>query len=496
MITKTNHEEIQNYLNDASNFHGTCEKVFIPETENEVAEILKKANEKKINVTVCGNRTGLTGSSIPQTGWLISTEKLNRIVEINRNEKYAVVEPAIILSDLQEEVTSQDLYYPPDPTETNCFIGGNVATNSSGAKSFKYGPTRDYVLGLKIILPNGEKLTIQRGLFFANGNKAQIISDEKNIYNFEIPDCNMPQTKHAAGYFCKPNMDLIDLFIGSEGTLGIITEIKLKLLDKPENILSCVVFFDSETDALSFLTEVRNKSLKSKKEKQTVKIGARGLEFFDYYSLKFMSKDFSKIPESAKAAIWFEQEINSENEETVLNEWLKLIEEFNADVESAWIAANEKDRLEFKDFRHTISLKVVDYVAQQKITKTATDTAVPHNHFIEFYKCAKQFPETAGIDYIVYGHFGDSHIHLNMLPKNDKELKKAKEIYGRICELAVSMGGTISAEHGIGKLKRNYLLKMYGEKNIIKMARLKKVLDPNCILCINNIFDEKYLNEA
>ncbi len=495
MIIKNKIEEIQNYLNDASNFHGSCESVFIPENENEVADILKEANEKKVKVTVCGNRTGLTGSAIPQNGWLISTEKLNNIIQINKEDKYAVVQPAVVLADFQKEVTSLGLFYPPDPTETNCYIGGNVAANSSGAKSFKYGPTRDYVLELKIILPDGNKLSIKRHQFIAEENHAEIITENGNKYYLEIPDYKMPETKHAAGYYCKPNMDLIDLFIGSEGTLGIITEIKLKLLDKPENILSCVVFFEKESNGLNFLTEARNRSFESRKNNSVNSIDALGLEFFDYYSLKFMIEDYSKIPESAKSAVWFEQEINFENEETILSEWINLIESNKGDIESAWIAANEKDRNEFKDFRHAISWKVIEYVAKNKITKTGTDTAVPHEHFISFYQSSKQLTKEGGIDYIVYGHFGDSHIHLNMLPIHDEELKKSKQIYARICELAIDLDGTISAEHGIGKLKRDYLLKMYGEKNISKMARLKKAFDPNCILGINNIFDEKYLNE-
>ncbi|MGD8780520.1 MAG: FAD-binding oxidoreductase [Ignavibacteria bacterium] len=495
MIIKNKPDEIQNYLNDASNFHGMCECVFIPESENEISKILRDANEKKVKVTVCGNRTGLAGSAIPQSGWLISTEKLNNVVEINKEMKYAVVQPAIILHEFQKEVESLGLFYPPDPTETNCYIGGNVAANSSGAKSFKYGPTRDYVLELKLILPNGEKLNIKRGQFIAEEFNSKIISESGYEYNFVLPDYKMPQTKHAAGYYCKPGMDLIDIFIGSEGTLGIITEIKLRLLDKPENILSCVVFFENESDGLNFITDARNKTFESRKDNFENSVNALGLEFFDYYSLKFMIEDYPKIPSIANSAVWFEQEINTGNEETILDGWLQLIELNNGDIESAWIAANEKDRNEFKDFRHAISGKVNEYVIKHEITKTGTDTAVPHEQFLTFYRSAKYLPEKAGIDYIVYGHFGDSHIHLNMLPKDEEELKKSKQIYGRICELAVNLGGTISAEHGIGKLKKEYLLKMYGEENILKMARLKKIFDPNYILGINNIFDEKYLHQ-
>ncbi len=150
MIIKTEQDEIQNYLIDASNTKGFCEAVYIPENVSEMAGIIKEANEKKHSVTISGNGTGLTGARVPKGGIVISTEKLNKIIEINLEEKFALVEPGVLLSELQDAVNSKGLLYPPDPTERNCFVGGTVATNASGARTFKYGPTRNYVEELEI----------------------------------------------------------------------------------------------------------------------------------------------------------------------------------------------------------------------------------------------------------------------------------------------------------------------------------------------------------
>ena len=295
MIIKTEQDEIQNYLIDASNTKGFCDAVYIPENVSEMAEIIKAANEKKHSVTISGNGTGLTGARVPKGGIVISTEKFNKIIEINEEEKFALVEPGVLLSELQDAVNSQGLLYPPDPTERNCFVGGTVATNASGARTFKYGPTRHYVEELEIILPDGDFLYLKRGENFADDLSLTLkTSSGKNI-NLTLPDYEMPKVKNASGYFCKSNMDAIDLFIGSEGTLGVITKIKLKLLPLPTNEISCVLFFDSEENALSFLSKARGESYKNRELKKIDAIDAAALEYFDENSLKFLINDYPNI---------------------------------------------------------------------------------------------------------------------------------------------------------------------------------------------------------
>ncbi len=493
MIIKTNPDEFENFVVDASNFKGNCDAVYFPEYVDEIVSIIKEANKNKTKVTIAGNRTGLTGACVPQNGIVIATDKLNKIFEINPTEFYAVIEPAVLLSDFQKELKQIKLFYPPDPTETNCYIGGTVATNASGAKTFKYGPTRDYVIGLQIILPDGGVIDLERGKQKANEYELGLTTQSGKTITLQIPDYTFPAVKNASGYYVKKDMDAIDLFIGSEGTLGIITKIKLKLLAQPEDTISCVLFFDDEITALNFLEEARDTSFQNKKNNINDKINALALEFFDERALKFLAKDFSAIPENAQAAIWFEQESTADSFDSILEEWNSLMQKHNVNEETAWFAFSDADKEKIKDFRHAISWKVNEYVARNNFRKLGTDVAVPDKSFREFYFTLQNWAKQSKIDFVAYGHYGNSHIHLNFLPKNDAEFNEGKKLYKNICEEAVRLGGTISAEHGIGKAKRDYLLMMYGEANIRKMAALKKSLDPNLILGIGNIFNEKFL---
>lgn len=488
MLIKSNIDEIQNYLVDASNFKGTADAVYFPATRDEVVQILIDANAKGTPVTVSGNGTGLTGARVPQGGIVISTEKLNRIIEINSEEMYAVVEPGVMLSDFLTLLKEQGLLYPPDPTEKNCFIGGTVATNASGEKTFKYGATRDYILELEVILPDGEIINLKRGELHANGNDLILTTVSGKAIALKLPDYKMPKVKNAAGYFIKPGMDAIDLFIGSEGTLGVISSIKLKLLPLPEKIISCILFFDSETNALSFIQKAREDSYTSRAYNNIQSIDALSLEFFDLNALNFLRKDYPQIPLSAQAAVWFEQEVTKHNEDFFLDQWMELITEFKGDEESAWFAFSDVDKVKIQEFRHAISSKVNEYISHNNLKKLGTDSAVPDNKFFEFYNFAVEEVKKAHLNYVLYGHFGNSHIHLNMLPATDTEYTSGRQVYMNICKKAVEYGGTISAEHGIGKLKKDYFKIMYDEKTLQSMLDLKKSLDPKMILGIGNIF--------
>jgi D-lactate dehydrogenase (cytochrome) len=495
MLIKKEKSEIENFLVDAANYKGNCSAVYFPKDETELIEAVQTANLLKEKITIAGNGTGLTGARVPEGGIVISMSKLDKIIEINSDEMIARVQPAVVLRNFQSEVTTKGLLYPPDPTEQDCFIGATIATNSSGAKSFKYGATRNYVLELRVVLSNGERIKLKRGENFANGYELNLITDSGNKVRVEIPNYQMPKTKHSAGYFTKENMDAIDLFIGSEGTLGIITEAKLKLLPMVKDLISGVLFFNEEADALSFVDDARSLSIKHRAEKDETNINARGIEFFDFYSLQFLKTDYPQINENHKAAIWFEQEITSETENSLYEKWMELIEKHNADVDNSWFAMDNSELEKFKTFRHAISSKVSEFIANKGFRKVGTDTAVPIEYFNKYYSEMKREVTESGLNYICYGHIGDCHLHLNMLPQNDVEFKSAKLLYTKFCKRAVEFGGTVSAEHGIGKMKRNYLLEMYGEKKIIAMAKIKRALDSNSLLGIGNIFDEKYLHD-
>lgn len=501
MIVKTQTDELENYLVDASNMPGgTAEKLFIPESADEIAEILKDANENKIPVTVSGARTGTVGGAIPFGGCIISLERLNKIKEINRERKFAVVECGVILNDFQNAVGAENLFYPPDPTEWSCQIGGTAATNASGARSFKYGATRNFVEQLEIVLVNGEVLEIKRGKNFSKNGFIELETRSGKLIKIKIPTYRQPKVrKNTSGYFSGEKIDAIDLFIGSEGTLGIITEIKLKLLEKPESFFSGIVFFEDEANLLEFARQAREKSFQnriSKNQKPETKnqIDASLLEYFDEKALKFISEKFPEVPATARGAIFFEQETDSENEDTLLEQWNELLEKNGADLEHSWFTTSDSDRDKMREFRHALPVAVNERIVRYKQKKVGTDMAVPDDKFASFLRFYKEKLDSSGLDYVIFGHIGDNHLHANLLPKNDSEAARARYLYGRFIAQAIMLGGTISAEHGIGKHKSKYLYVMMGERFLNEMAEVKKTLDPNGILGRGNMFDEKFLN--
>lgn len=500
MQTKTQLEDIQNYLTDASNMQGGhAAKLFIPESEAEISQILSDANESSTPVTISGARTGTVGGAIPFGGIVISLEKLNKIA-INKDERTATIGGGVMLGDLQKAVDGVGLFYPPDPTEWSCQIGGTVATNASGARSFKYGATREFVQRLKVILADGEIAEIRRGDTVAadDGSITTVTSSGHEIktrpLTYERPNVR----KNVSGYFNAKPLDAIDLFIGSEGTLGVITEVELSLMPKPEGLFSGIVFFEKESGLMGLVEEIRESSFAARKNPAAIAPGsdmidATLVEYFDHRALKFISEKFPETPEGMAGAIFFEQETTAENEDVLLEKWNEEFEKHGADLERSWFTTNEQDFEKMRDFRHALPVSVNERITKYGQRKVGTDMAVPDGNFASFLKYYKDTLDASGLDYVIFGHIGDCHLHANMLPKNADEAEKARHIYGRCVAQAIMLGGTVSAEHGIGKLKRKYLAAMMGERYLTEMAELKKAFDPNGILSRGNMFEESYL---
>src|SRR6266404_6166289 len=226
MLTKSQPDEIQSFLGDSSHLSGGfADRVVFAETAEEVAEVLRDATHNQTSVTISGAGTGTVAGRVPFGGVVLATDKLNRIKQIVHDDRdkggHAVAQSGVILGDFQRAVESEGLLYPPDPTELSCFLGGNVATNASGARTFKYGPTRNYVERLQIVLATGEVIGIRRGQLRADQNSLiRIPFPSGRFIEARLPSYQMPRVrKHASGYYSEPGMDLIDLFIGSEGTL-------------------------------------------------------------------------------------------------------------------------------------------------------------------------------------------------------------------------------------------------------------------------------------
>jgi len=491
-------DEIQSFLADASNMQGGhAARVVFPESAQEVADVLGEATRERVPVTVAGAGTGIVGGRVPFGGVVLATSRLNQIKEIVREVDggWAIAGAGVVLADFQRAVNEKGLIYPPDPTEWSCYLGGTVATNASGARTFKYGPTRNFIRRLKVALATGDLVDLRRGSIKADENGLlRIPLPNGRSIETELPSYRMPKTrKHASGYYVARGMDAIDLFIGSEGTLGVIAEVEVKLLAKPEGVLSGVVFFSSEKDLLGFVREARASSLQTREDKKSVGLDARALEFFDAESLQFLRSHYAQVPMDAAGAIFFEQETTQITEESLQAAWLELLERNNALLDDSWFATNEHDRREMSEFRHRLPVLVNEWIARHNQRKVSTDMAVPDEEFAGMLKFYKETLRASQLKYVIFGHIGDNHVHVNIMPRYEEEAARAREIYTQFVKRAVSVGGTISAEHGIGKLKRDYLRVLYGENHLREMARLKRAFDPACILGRGNIFAEEYL---
>ncbi|MEA3494047.1 MAG: FAD-binding oxidoreductase [Candidatus Margulisiibacteriota bacterium] len=455
MLTKTDPDIIKGYLEDSSNLSGGhAEGVYIPENEKDIREIITRRNQ----LTVSAGETGTTGGCIPFGGWVVSMQRLNKIIDINPKEKYAIVEPGVSLEEIEKAVAKENLLYAPDPTEKKATIGGNVATNASGGRGYRFGSTRDHIRRLKIVTPKGEILNLRREKAFSRD-----------------------PLKNSAGYYSKPGMEQIDLFIGMEGTLGIVSEVEIALVPALQETFDIVAFFPSEELAVDFVLEAK------KKKDPTVNF----FEYFDENTLQMLRPAYSHIPEDAKAAVYIEQEITAENENNYLDDWAKLLEKYKVDIDSCWLGIEPDQKEDLKKFRHAIPEHINELYKQEGIVKMASDIAVPTDKFKEMYDFYNLQLTTYNLQlfHIKFGHIGENHLHVNLLPKTEEEKKIAKDIIMKYVKKGISLGGTVSAEHGIGKIKHQYLKEMYGEAGINEMIQIKKDFDPRFILNRGNIFN-------
>ncbi|MEI7748502.1 MAG: FAD-binding oxidoreductase [Chlorobiaceae bacterium] len=484
MIYKDDPASIRGFLEDTSNVKsGHTPGVFFPETLDELSELIKGAVTMHRRFTIAGNGTGTTGGRIPFGDYVISMQKLDRIgepVPYATDKASLTVQSGALLDTVQKKAEQSGWFYPPDPTEKLCFIGGTIANNSSGARSFKYGATRKHISRILVVLPQGDVLDLSRGSFMA---------DKDGIFHLNLPfageitfqraQYSMPETsKHNAGYFSEEGMDLIDLFIGSEGTLCIIVEADLMLIPLPKNIISSLVYFRDLDDLFRF-----NRLLKDREHA----ILPRAIEFFDKNSLTFLAEQYPEVPAGSEGAIFFEQETTPETEDNDLEKLLEEMEICNAMSDQSWMALDRYDQAKLREFRHTLPLLVNDWLSKQQESKISTDMAVPEGRFRELFDFYRSTCEKQGFVYIIFGHIGNGHVHLNILPRNREEFLQAKSLYRKFIGKALALGGTLSAEHGIGKLKAEYLVEMYHESGIREMVRIKKCLDPFLVLNIGNI---------
>lgn len=502
-LIKNNVEsEYPDYLRDESRREGHAESISFPATQEEVVENVLYCRDNGIKFTAQGARTGITGGAVADGGHILNLSHLTKTGEINvvsDSEAFITVEPGALLADINSAVKEQSggkFMFSPDPTERSAAIGGMIACNASGARSFLYGATRNYVSRLKIVLSSGEIIELNRNEQKADGLNFSVETDNGTVITGILPEYKMPDVKNAAGYYIRENMDIIDLFIGAEGTLGVILEADLRLIPVPQSIWGIQTFLPTTDSAISFVEELKI----IKNEFNNCAIAA--IEFIDGNALAMLraQKDnpafaeLPKIEDSWHAAVYVE--FNGASDDDVENGLLAMSEvmvKCGGNEDATWMATDARELEKLKLFRHAVP-EVVNLTIDNRrkkepeLTKLGTDLAVPDGKLADVLNMYMNDLTDVQLEYVIFGHIGNNHLHVNIMPNNLEEYRKGKLLYLDWAKIVVEFGGTVSAEHGIGKLKKEMLRVMYGEEILAGMQRIKRLFDEKGLINAGNLF--------
>ena len=439
-------ENRNKYAHDETeNLHFLPDIIIKPRTAEEISEVMKLCNQHKIPVTPRGAGTGLSGGALPQFGGvLVSFERMNNIIEIDERNLQVITEPGVITETLQNAVKEKGLFYPPDPSSKgSCFIGGNIAENSGGPKAVKYGVVKDYVLNLEVVLPTGE-----------------IIWTGANVL------------KNATGY------NLTQLMVGSEGTLGLVTKIVLKLIPFPKHDLLMLVPFNNLEKAGEAVSAIFRAGFTPS-----------ALELVEINALKIVSKfvDSSIVPVTDEMEAHLIIELDGNHMDALMTEMeaiAALLTEYDCGEVFFADDAQQKEALWKLRRRVAEAVKIDGYTIEE-------DTVVPRAELPKLIKGVKELGKAYHFDVVCYGHAGDGNLHIR--------IKKPGSIYSlnnpevipalrALFTLVKSLGGTISGEHGIGLIQKEFIDIVYSPVELDLMRGIKKVFDPNNILNAGKIF--------
>ena len=438
--TKKN-EDLLCYAYDATAQSYLPSAVLFPRDAKEISAILHLANSDRFYVIPRGSGTGMTGGSLPVKGGIVLVMgRLNRILEIDKDNLIAHAEPGVVTGHFHRAVESEGLFYPPDPSSSDfSTLGGNLAECAGGPRAVKYGVTRDYVLGLEAVLPTGE--IIHSGVKTAKG---------------------------VVGY------DLTRLLIGSEGTLGIITSITLKLLPLPEAVSAMTAIFDHIETAAETVSEIIRRG-----------IIPRTIEFMDNASIRCVERHLKmNLPVEAGALLLIEVDGKAEEVGMLIEQLRTLCVSLGA--KNTKIAGKKEEIAELWKARKAISPALFQY-GPDKINE---DIVVPRSKIPDMVRKIEALKEKTGLTMVSFGHAGDGNIHFNIMldKRNRDELKKAEAAIDALFDYTLELGGTISGEHGVGITKAPYIAKEIGSVELTLMKKIKKIFDPNGILNPGKIF--------
>jgi D-lactate dehydrogenase (cytochrome) len=508
---------LASFLEDAAHFPGGfASGLCTPASESEVAALVRSASA----VLAIGAQSSLTGGATPRGEVLLNTSHLNRILATG--DDWVRVEAGMTLVDLDAALAKVGKHYPPVPTFTGAFVGGIVATNAAGAATFKYGTTRDWVRGLTVVLANGDILDIERGRTRAHPDGFfEIVLSDRTV-RLAVPRYRMPDVpKVSAGYFAAPEMDLIDLFVGSEGTLGVITEVTLRVL--PERPAMCLAFvpFGDRASALAFVSRLREAARETWRTRDPQGMDVSAIEHMDARCLALLREDEADrangvaIPDGTAMALLVTLELPSgmtsarafdeigiarepDAPDTALVRFCRALDEAGVldqvEIAVPGDAARERQLLAL---REAVPAGVNARVGRAKqadarIAKTAADMIVPFAHLGELLDIYDEEFRARRLDAAVWGHISDGNLHPNVIPRSMEEAESGKAAILAFGRAVIRLGGSPLAEHGVGRnpVKQQLLAELYGTKGIDEMRAVKRTLDPDFKLARGVLFQE------
>lgn len=505
-------ESVGPYCEDASGTpFGHAAGLVRPASEAEAAAYLRRSRESGSKILPQAARTSLTGGAIPQGEIVVTVERLRDLGSVERGAGpgRATFGAGVRLRELQAHVGRAGFYYPPVSTYQEAMIGGAASTNAGGAATFKYGVTRQWIRGLRVLLFNGDLLAIERGQATARrGGHFRIGLSDGDELDVPVPGYRLPDLKKmSAGYYSADPLDLVDLFVGSEGTLGLITAVTVDLVAAPPATFTGLVFLPDADRALDLACEVRAAAHAARQRGDPGGPDVRAIEWLDPRCLDILRQHGEarrrrvRLPDDARAGVLFEMELTEPANADLVAERLAAVLHGDGTVRDDGLirlfrilrAHDALDALEIalpEDTRRHAALAALREAVPQRVGellagrpgvhKTGGDLIVPFGHVREMMRVYAEGFERRGLDYAIWGHFGDGNLHPNALPRDPVEVERAVEALVEFSAEAIRRGGCPLSEHGVGRspVKQRMLESFLGAAAIGEMRAVKRALDP------------------
>lgn len=479
---------VTGFASDSSNLPGSAQALCRPVNERECAVALRICHKAGIPVTISGGRTNLTGSATPSGGLVLSTAKMLEPEPMLDFETKTVVAPvAITIEALREIVLNKSertLVFPVDPTSRKeAWLGGALACNASGFTPGETGAIRAWVEGIRFLLPNGLLVEARRGDLVSDHGAFTLVGADRAQTHWPVPSYPRPRIKNAGGPWSAPNgqMDFLDLVIGSEGILGLVTACRLRLMQRPLDHLDFFISLPGEAEAIRLLGHVR--------EQLGNDLGVlTAFEYFGANCRRGMLHEDRFFQGSDQVGVYIQIPLNEPDPDPIIERWLEILSSAGCgiDADKVLMLDTEALRALFLEARHSLPAHALEIVKQRGACTIMTDTVVPYTRFNEFLGFTHGRLAAEGFEYVSFGHLGDCHLHFTILPTRDR-IQRAIEIYDEIVAKSADLGGVYSGEHGTGKRKRKDFLRCYGQAAVDQVRQCKAAVDPEFLLNRDNV---------